>query len=163
MTRHGVFLLTAEANIVRCVPEQSLTMGHQHAENSDRTENRESEIPISCMKLVLDQHSAGIGRRAILRTHATNNDARQQRQETSRWVQRANTQRVAMSWAASYMDAKILMFQGIGSVGDSTHILTIFEDTRHIVTTHWPISPTCAEQVRCTSTVRKWATQVSRI
>ena len=41
MTRHGVFLLTTEENIVRCVQEQISTMGDQEAENSDRTENRE--------------------------------------------------------------------------------------------------------------------------
>ena len=39
-------------------------MGDHEAENSDETENRESEIATSRMKLVLDQHSAGIGRRA---------------------------------------------------------------------------------------------------
>ena len=36
----------------------------QEAENSDQTENRESEIPTSWMKLVLDQHFARVGRRA---------------------------------------------------------------------------------------------------
>ena len=40
MTRHCVFLLTAEANIVRCVQEQIYTMGDHEAENSDQTENR---------------------------------------------------------------------------------------------------------------------------
>ena len=54
MTRHGVFLLTTEANIVRCAQQQSFTMGDQEAENGDQTENRESEIPSSCMKPVLD-------------------------------------------------------------------------------------------------------------
>ena len=37
-------------------------MGDQEAENSDQTENRESEIPTSWMKLVLEQHSVGVER-----------------------------------------------------------------------------------------------------
>ena len=64
MTRHGVFVLTTEAKVVRCVQEQSFTMGDHEARNSDQTENRESEIPTSWMKLVLDKHSAGVGWRA---------------------------------------------------------------------------------------------------
>ena len=55
MTRHGVFLIRTRA---------ALYNGDQEAENSDQTENRESEIPTSWMKLVLDQRSAGVGKRA---------------------------------------------------------------------------------------------------
>ena len=110
MKRHGVFVLTTEAKVVRCVQDQSFTMGDHEARNSDQTENRESEIPTCWMKLVLDQHSAGVGKRADHDKHATTNDARKKRQETSRLVQRSKTQRVAMSWTASYMEAKILVF-----------------------------------------------------
>ena len=96
-------------------------MRDQEAENSDQTENRESEIATSCMKLVLDQHSAGIGRRAdhdkpktMVCSHLADPRNQERCQTTttrnSRLVQRGKTQRVAMSWTASYMDAKIRLF-----------------------------------------------------
>ena len=130
MTRHGVFVMRTRADL-----NIGISRGREQRIANQRFQQAACNW---CWTNILQELAGGLTMTSprqwfapILRTHATKNDARQQRQETSRLVQQAKTQRVAMSWTASCMEVKLLVFWGIDSVGDSMHILAKFEDSRH--------------------------------